>query len=79
MKHKPPRHRFETFEGKNIKWAHPRFEISERLCISGGIPVQTGSKVPNKSPNLDQHADVHTKTATDQPSEVADVSIVNAT
>src|SRR6056300_1055821 len=53
--------------------------VLERLCISGGIPVQTGSKVPNKLPNLDQPADVHTKTAIDQPSEVIDVSIVHAT
>jgi len=51
----------------------------ERLCISGGIPVQTGSKVPAKSPNLDQRADVHTKLATGKPSEVIDVSIVHAT
>ena len=51
----------------------------ERLSISGGIPVQTGSKVPNKSPNLDQRADVHTKLVTDKPSEVIDVSIVHAT
>jgi hypothetical protein len=51
----------------------------ERLCISGGIPVQTGSKVPKKSPNLDQRADVHTKLVTDKPSEVIDVSIVHAT
>jgi len=53
--------------------------VLERLCISGGIPVQTGSKVPAKLPNLDQRADVHTKTAIDQPSEVIDVSIVHAT
>jgi hypothetical protein len=51
----------------------------ERLYISGGIPVQTGSKVPNKSPNLDQRADVHTKLATDKPSEAIDVLIVHAT
>ena len=49
------------------------------LCISGGILVQTGSKVPNQSSIIDQGANVHTKTATDQPSEVTDFSIVNAT
>jgi len=51
----------------------------ERLCISGGIPVQIGSKVPRKHPQSNECGDVHTKLDPGLRSEVIDVSEVHAT
>ena len=51
----------------------------ERLCISGGIPVQIGSKVPKKHPQSNECGDVHTKLDPGQRSEIFDVSVKHCT